>query len=303
MSEANFKIIFRGPAVDGGEIDVNDLAPALLALGDVFQAASDVLNGDRVKTVVRVKATEQACFEVDLSIAQTVKEAVASLLTFASDHREGVAAANELADLILKAGGGLAGLAGGLFGLLKFLKGRKPDKIEEKDGAVHVHIGDNYFVTHSKTITLAESVAVREGARKFASVLKHEGIESISTKPQGQSEETYTKQDLPSFELPAPIEDELVDEIRRMNLQIISLSFKDDNKWRVTDGAEPFSAAIEDTDFLKLVANSEISFSKGDYLVCEVRERQVATGQGLKKDRTIIKVVDHRPAARQMKLL
>jgi hypothetical protein len=43
MSDTNFKVIFRGPAVDDGEIDVRDLAPALLALGDVFQAASDIL--------------------------------------------------------------------------------------------------------------------------------------------------------------------------------------------------------------------------------------------------------------------
>jgi hypothetical protein len=303
MSEANFKIIFRGSAVDNGDIDVRDLAPALLALGDVFQAASDVLNGDRVKTVVRVKATEQACFEVDLSVAQTMKDVVASLLTFASENQESIAAANDLAELILKAGGGVAALSGGLFALLKFLKGRKPDKIEKHGGEVHVHIGDNYFVANPKTIELAESVNVREGARKFASVLKNTGIESISTKPQGDPEEVYTKLDLPSFELPPPVEEELVDEVRQMNLQIISLSFKDDNKWRVTDGAEPFSAAIEDSDFLKQVANSEISFAKGDYLVCEVRERQVSTGQGLRKERIIVKVISHRPAARQMKLI
>ncbi|ASY57460.1 hypothetical protein [Sinorhizobium sp. CCBAU 05631] len=88
-----------------------------------------------------------------------------------------------------------------------------------------------------------------------------------------------------------------------MNLQIVPLSFKDDNKWRVTDGGEPFSVSIEDAEFLKQVANSEISFSKGDYLVCDVRERQTITSNGLKKDRAIIAVKAHRPAARQMKLL
>ncbi|MGO8057534.1 hypothetical protein ACC716_04900 [Rhizobium johnstonii] len=303
MTEANFKIVFRGTAVDDGEIDVRDLAPALLALGDIFQAASDVLNGDRVKTVVRLKATEQACFEVDLTVAQTIKDAVTSFLSFASENQDGIAAANDLADIILKGGGGFAALTGGLFGLLKFLKGRKPDKIEKVGGEVHVHVGDNYFITSPKTIELAESVSVREGARKFASVLSRPGIDSISTKQHGQEELTYTKKDLPSFELPPLEDEELLDETRKMNLQIISLSFKDDNKWRVTDGGEPFNVSIEDVAFLKQVANSDISFAKGDYLVCEVRERQIATQQGLKKERTIVKVEDHRPAARQMKLL
>lgn len=303
MSEANFKIIFRGSAVDDGEIDVRDLAPALLALGDVFQAASDVLNGDRVKTVVRVKATDHACFEVDLSVAQTVKDAVTSLLAFSTENKDAIAAAKELAELIFMTGGGMAGFGGGLFGLLKFLKGRKPDRVEQRGGKIHVHIGDKYFVTNPKTIDLAENVNVREGARKFASVLRNSGIDSIATKQRGEPEEVFTKADLPSFELPPPVEEELVDEVRQMNLQIISLSFKDDNKWRVTDGAEPFSAAIEDSEFLKQVANSEISFAKGDYLVCEVRERQMSTGQGLKKERTIVKVLRHRPADRQLKLI
>jgi hypothetical protein len=220
MSDTNFKVIFRGPAVDDGEIDVRDLAPALLALGDVFQAASDILNGDRVNTAVRVKATDEACFEIDLSVAQTIKDAVTSLFALASENKDGIAAAKELADLILK-GGGIAGMVGGgLFALLKFLNGKKPDKVEQVGGGVHVHVGDNVFVTNSKTVLLAENVKVREGAKKFASVLKSSGIESISTKPEGEPEETYTKADWPAFELPAPVEEELVDETRQMNLQI-----------------------------------------------------------------------------------
>lgn len=299
MTDTSFKVIFRGTDVDDGQIDVKDLAPALLALADVFQAASDTLNGDRVKTVVKVKATEEGSFEIDLSVAQSIRDAVASLLSFAAENKESVVAAKELADLILKGGA----IAGGVLALLKFLKGGKPDKIEQHAGSSHVYIGDNVFIADQKTIILAETIAVREGVKRFASVLKNAGIDSVATRPQGEPEEVFTKNDLPAFELPQPIEQELVDEIRRMNLQIISLSFKDDNKWRVTDGGDPFSVTIEDTDFLKQIANSEISFARGDYLVCDVRERQSSTVQGLKKERAIIKVIDHRPAARQMKLL
>ena len=146
MTDTNFKVIFRGSAVDDGDIDVRDLAPALLALGDVFQAASDVLNGDRVKTAVRVKATEAACFEIDLSVAQTIHDAVSSLFKLASEHKDGISAAKDLADLILKS----SAIGGGLFALLKFMKGKRPDKIEQRAGDVHVHVGDNVFVTNQK---------------------------------------------------------------------------------------------------------------------------------------------------------
>ena len=71
----------------------------------------------------------------------------------------------------------------------------------------------------------------------------------------------------------------------------------------MTDGAEPFTTGIEDIDFLKKIANDEIAFGKNDYLVCDVRERQLSTPKGLKKERTIIKVIEHKPAARQLKLM
>lgn len=47
MSEARFSLIFRGLAVDNGEIDVHDLAPALLAVGDLLQAANQAINGEQ----------------------------------------------------------------------------------------------------------------------------------------------------------------------------------------------------------------------------------------------------------------
>jgi len=39
MTSSTFRIAFEGAALEDGEIDVRDLAPALLALGDVVQAA------------------------------------------------------------------------------------------------------------------------------------------------------------------------------------------------------------------------------------------------------------------------
>ena len=90
---------------------------------------------------------------------------------------------------------------------------------------------------------------------------------------------------------------------REMNLQIISLSFKEENKWRFTDGLEPFTASIEHVDFLNKIANNEISFSKNDYLKCMVREKQSQTAKGLKLERTIVEVIKHTPSARQLKLI
>lgn len=304
MSEANFSLIFRGTAVENGQIDVQDFAPALLSVGELLQSANEIVNGDKAKVAVKVRATAVACFEVDLTLWQEIIE---SIFTYAQAHKDEIEAANGLADLVFKVGGGVVGgvsvVGGGLFALLKWLKGRKPDRIEEKDGDVVVHIGDTYFITNPQTIKLAESASVRTQARKLVASLEKDGIESISARQPGSEELLIEKSDISSFDVPDNDEEELEDETRKMTLQIISLSFKEDNKWRLTDGAEPFTADIEDVDFLNKIANDEISFGKNDYLICEVRERQTMTSKGLKKERTVVKVLEHKPAARQLRLM
>ena len=305
MSEANLTLVFDGSAINNGEIDVQDLAPALLSMGELIQAVNYEINGNKVQIAVKVKATAEGSFEVDLTLIQSLVESTKALLVFAEANKDGIAAANELIDLLFKTTGvvigGVTMIGGGLFTLIKFMKGRKPDKIEKVNGNIHVHIGDNYFITNQQTIQLAESVAVREQSKKSISALSRNGIDVIKIKRPSNTDLEVSKSEVGYFEY-EEIEEELVDEIRPMTLQIINLSFKEDNKWRVTDGGDPFSATIEDTAFLNKIANDEVSFSKGDYLVCEVRERQFSTSKGLKKERSIIEVKNHKTAAQQLRL-
>lgn len=306
MSDANLTLVFDGPAVDNGEIDVQDLAPALLAIGELIQAANQEINGNRAQISVKVRATSEGSFEVGLALIQSLMENTKSLFDFAAENKDGIAAANELTDLLFKVAGGTVGSAitigGGLFALIKILKGRKPDKIEYEGSDVHIHIGDSYFVTNHRTVQLANCVIVREQAKKTIATLSNNGIDKIKVKRPGHQDLEVTKAEISYFEY-QDIEEELADETRTMTLQIISLSFKEDRKWRVTDGGDPFSATIEDNAFLNRITNNEVAFSKGDYLVCEVRERQLRTSKGLKKERFIIKVNNHKPAAQQLRLI
>lgn len=300
MSVAHFSLMFRGPALENGDIDVQDVAPALLAAGELMQAANQVINGENAKVSVRVRATARGSFEVDLTLLQQL---VDSVLSYAKARADGIAAADQLADLVLKVGGGVAAFGGGLLMLLKWLKGQKPGKIENDGGKIIIHIGEIRFETNPETLKLAEDINVRNSALRLISVLHRDGIESISVRQPDGEELTIEQGDVPSFEVPDTVEEELQDEEKTMLLQIISLSFKEDNKWRLTDGADPFTAGIDDMEFLNKIARDEISFGKNDYLLCRVRERQFSTIKGLRKERTIIEVLEHKPAARQLNLL
>ena len=71
MSKTKFSIAYDGPALHDGAMDVRDLAPALLAVGQLFDAANNILNSDHTKVSVNVTATGDGSFEVFLELAQT----------------------------------------------------------------------------------------------------------------------------------------------------------------------------------------------------------------------------------------
>lgn len=74
MSESHFTLIFDGEAVQNGEIDVRDLAPPLLAIGDMIQQANSLENGEKASVLVKVKATQEGSFEVDLNLIQSMAD-------------------------------------------------------------------------------------------------------------------------------------------------------------------------------------------------------------------------------------
>jgi len=304
MREECLTLVLDGRSVQNGEIDVRDLAPALLAMGDLIQAANTELNGNRSHMSVRVRATAEGSFQVTLVTWQSFVEAAKALFDFTAENHEGITSANELIDLLFKVGGVGGAACGGLFALIKFLKGQKPDRIEQgkNQGDVNIHKGGVCFVTNQKTINLLQSIQVREQARKAASVLSREGLETLSIKREGETTVTIEKSNISDFDFDES-EKEIANETRTITLQIISLSFKEDNKWKVTDGSEPFSATIADQAFLNRIAQNEIAFSKGDFLVCEVQERQLASSKGLKKDRIILTIKEHKKAPIQLDLL
>lgn len=309
MSSSSFKVSFEGEALSDGEIDVRDLAPALLALGDLIQSANRALNGDRAQVSLKMKATEKGSFVALLSVDMSILGAVTDLLDAISTNPDRVVAADQLMDLIIKGGSILGGGGLSLFAVLKFLRGKRPDKIETKDGGPTVIVHNQVeVVIDPKTLVLMKDVATREAIEKFTD--KALGIPDVSTVTLGDTEEpqevVLTKADKGAFVVPEPVEDETRVEVseREVWLRIITSAFRDGYKWRLSDGGEkPFTAAIDDADFANAVMEGKISLSANDTLKCLVREEQKLDPTGLSKDITVLKVLEHIPGAKQMKLL
>lgn len=70
MRTTHFQITYDGPSLAASEMDVRDLAPALLAAGDLLDAATRALHGERIKAQINVRASfKTGCFGIDFALA------------------------------------------------------------------------------------------------------------------------------------------------------------------------------------------------------------------------------------------
>lgn len=181
------RIRYDGPALAGHEMDVQDLAPALLAVAEIVQIANRKFNGDSASIRVMVDAdVEQQCFQLDLSLVQSWFEQAATLV-----GQKDVASAKDIAEWI-----GLIGKSGvGLFGLLAFIYGRRkrtddqtripPDIIFTKGdqhGTTIINIaGDrNQIVVPTPTAQLLVDPDVAKNVKAVLRPLEHEGYEDLA---------------------------------------------------------------------------------------------------------------------------
>lgn len=294
MSQASVTIAYDGPALRDGAMDVRDLAPALLAAGQLVDAANTVLYGDNARASVQVTATDSGSFEVTLQVVQSFGSQLASLFT-----SEPLAAASTLATLLFG-----TPASDGLLWLIKRCRGRKPTKIEKlSESTVRLIIDGEVIEIPLNLLRLYQDLPARIAAHRLVEQpLQKEGIETFEVRENKQSFLTVDRHEAVYFARPELPDETLVDDVRRAAYSIISLAFKEDNRWRLNDGNNVISALIADQDFLGKVDNNQIAFAKGDILICDVRVTQKQTESGLKTDYTVEHVVDHRPAARQLPL-
>jgi hypothetical protein len=290
------RVVFDGPAIHDGSMDVRDLAPALLAIGRLCEEANRVLLGEEVKIAVNVRADfHKGSFDVGLEVIQSLYNQMLAL--FGSDT---ASAAMNLLGFI----GFSSGCGSGLIKLIKWLRGRRPTRvITLEDGNVKIEFDGQSMIVSSEVLKLYTDLNVRKAAQATTRPLEREGIEEIRFQVGGNDMEKIKKKDVVSFVVPDPDDEKIVDEERTIAYTVISPTFKEDNKWRLHDGQNTINATMDDVDFLARIDSKDVSFAKDDMLVCRVRVEQIRTkAGGLRSEYTIIRVLEHHTAARQIPL-
>jgi hypothetical protein len=81
MSQSRFQLVYEGPEVGSGSMDVSALGPALLSVGELIKASNFSLNGDQATVSIKVESTfKRGSFIIDLILDQNAKDAAAVVL-------------------------------------------------------------------------------------------------------------------------------------------------------------------------------------------------------------------------------
>ncbi len=298
MSKASFYIAYDGPALAGSEMDIRDLAPALVALSDLFDEANAVLNKGKPEIHLSVRASfRTGCFGIELNVVQSVSNLWGTFV----DGMD-IARAADIIGLL-----GFACPAGkGLVQLVKRIANRKVDKIEAKNGNYTLFVDEGRIEVEKRVFELYKSHKVRtclEGVVRRP--LMKEGINAFlcADKKGREIGTTVTKEEADFFSCPPAQSRELGSEDYVTTLQIVSPNFQEGNKWRFSDGSASFYARITDQKFLKAIDDRQCLFGKGDLVRVKIRDtKRVDANQTMASEKEIVQVLKLTQPTEQMPL-
>ena len=290
--QTEFAVSFEGPTFVDHTMEVRDLAPALLALGQAFDRANGLLNGDRASVSLSIRATRPGSFELVLLLEQ-VFEGAGDILT-----GDLFTSAANLTQLMI----GTPFLGVGLINLVKRLRGRKPNVgPQQPEGVVFEAEHIRIFVP-TEVARLYSDKPVRDQFEEFVRPLGKEGVERVVFRRDQTELESIRREEAEYFKASAESTNKTEHIIPSQNLQLTSLVFGKRGKWRLSDGANVHWYAMEDQDFATAIQQGK-RFGKNDILVCEVLLTQwLDDTSKLTLEYSVMRVLQHITPGEQMPL-
>ena len=301
---AFFNIVYDGPALQNNEMDIKELAPALLAISEAINEANSIFNKGMAEVSVSVKGSfKTGCFGIDLHVTQDLAKSLLSLF-----NSDAVTGGINLITLIGFGSYTAKTATVSLLDALRWLRNRKITRITTEGGMARIHVDEEFIEVEKEIIELLRSYKLRKAIESaIVTPLTLPGIESFASAPElqrdgGEKAIIITKEEINCFIAPEPDDEEISDTTYEINLHLLSVAFQEKNKWRFSDGSSTFFAEIMDEDFAGKVQNNTVAFAKNDILRVLLRAKQTLTAAGIRTDYAVVKVLDHRHSARQLSL-
>ncbi len=191
MSEQDILVRYDGPAFTEHRMDVEDLAPALLALAELCKDVNRKHNGDRAAVNLLIDVdVEQQCFQFKFQIVQKIFDAAKSLI-----EDQEIVTAKEILEWV----GLIKTPVFGLLGLLKVLKGRQPDStqliVRDSQNVTQLNVEGDVYIAHPQAVEmLKEQRAIKNSAAIIAPVLR-EGCDFVEFQHGSETAESISSED------------------------------------------------------------------------------------------------------------
>ncbi|MBQ6298706.1 MAG: hypothetical protein IJK81_13665 [Selenomonadaceae bacterium] len=297
------RIAYVGSSLENGEMEIRELVPALLAFSDLVEHANRVLGGkQRIKVMLNQDSLKRGSFDITFLLEASIIEQAKIFFGFSPQISLetillslGWSEFGKVADVVTVS----TPVVGGVFWLIKKIRGKKIDRINHKNDRVEITLNDGErILTDENTLKIFLDIKCRVSIEKIIEPVKREGIEAFELRnPESKNDdkpiERIRKDEASLFDAPA---EEFPNEELKPSLEqegifkIVSVNF-DDGKWKFNDGDSSFWASMEDKGFNVRIKNREINFACGDMLAVKYFTQQRIRNGNLTKETTVIKVI------------
>ena len=280
MPTTHFTVKYDGEALANHEMDVALLAPALMGMSSLVKEISQIQSNGQYTATLNVKGNiRSGSIEVELTThAVSLLQQFKDLLI--SDN------ATAMANF-----GGIVGLIGLLYALIKKYRGGSPTKVEKDGENVIMYFDQNQEIVNNVVYHIYNNYEIRNNVYSTIKPLEEKGIDEFSIIDGKERLVTVRDNEVPYF-APNNITTPLNENIQETILIIESITFKEKNKWSFNDGNSSIKAMILDENFLAEVDNGK-RFAKGDWLKVLLRKIQAEENGKLKTTYEIVKVTEH----------
>lgn len=277
-NKTNIMYTLEGDFPEG--VDVKEISPILLSLGELIQESNSILNPSGRELSVKIKPFKEGSFEVDIIVfASNNYQQIIDAIS-----QDGVRDVKELLDWIGFIMGGASVGTVSLIKLMQFLKGKpsKTEKLEKNQIQVFDSEG-NSVIADTKVYALFSSPTIQQNVYnviyKPSNIPNAKGI-STSLKDEEDSKNTITREEAKDFEAYAtPVEvdgAEIINESTAIYYLKPKQGSYEGNKgpysFRIPGSNDTLSkVSILDEDFANKLESGEIRLHKTDTIKAQVR--------------------------------
>lgn len=273
---------------DGQEhqVDVQTFAYSILNFATVIKETNKKVTGSPIE--INIKAPEKGSVLVDLVTKVTQDPTLISAISTGAD---------------------VVTVVAGMYGLHKFISGRKIKETKKEDHSIKIHLEDGSTMTVAENVynIYATTPAIPNGISQHFSALSDDpAVSKFEVIRKEEKIIEVDKEDYDRLSIKQQIETENSRKlVESAELHIYKVVFdKTDRKWEFYYKGNRISANITDEQFFKLIDGGE-SFAKGDQLRVDLQINQSideSVGIYVNQSYQVLKVHEHIKRSEPMQL-